>query len=217
MLIVLHFQRIDMALFLNLQQHLQHQRRNNLRRDRIFRDRLHPLDAYNDIDLVRRYRLSRHVILELHDLIDAELEPTTHRNHAVPAILQIFCTLRYYATGTFQSVIGQCHGLHRSTTGRIIKKVTDAICHHRRRFISFPRNDNARQVQIKQEFYDIAGMPNCLGAIDRTLMLILAPHIDEHLYVSRKGGHCMNILAICDGKLKFTYVVAKFPGSSHES
>ena len=52
--------------------------------NRLFRDRLHPLDAYDDIEIVRRYRLSRELILELYDYIGEHLEPQTPRNHAIP-------------------------------------------------------------------------------------------------------------------------------------
>ena len=40
---------------------------------------------------------------------------------------------------------------------------------------------------------------------------------DEHLYIGKKGGHKLNILAVCNPNLKFTYVVSKFPGSTNDS
>jgi hypothetical protein len=61
--------------------------------------------------------------------------------------------------------------------------------------------------------------PNVLGAIDGTLISIKAPRNYEKLYVSRKGGHSSNVLAVavCDPTLRFSYVVAKYPGSSNDS
>ena len=56
-----------------------------------------------------------------------------------------------------------------------------------------------------------------IGAIDGTLIAIAAPKDDEHLYVGRKGGHCLNVLAICSANLKFTYVVSKYPEATNDA
>ena len=192
------------------------QQMQNAIKQRVFRDRLHPLDAYDDMEIIRRYRLSREIILELYDLIRDDLDPKTQRNHAIPGLLQLFCALRYYASGTLQHVIGDSIGIQRSSVSRIITRVTNSICAVRRRYITFPQTRDSMQ-QVAEGFYQIANFPRVLGAIDRTLIDITAPRINEHLFVSRKGGHSINILAICDANLKFTYVVAKYPGSTNDS
>ena len=205
-----------MAVFIHVRNAQQYQNEHRLRRPRVFRDRTHPLDAYSDLEIRQRYRLTREIILELHDLIHIELEPRTNRNKAVPAILKLFVTLRYYACGSFQRVVGDGLGLERSTVSRIITKVTAAICRLRNRFITFPRMRNSVQ-QTKEAFHGLSHFPNVIGAIDGTLIPIAAPSQEEHLYVSRKGGHSLNVVAICNADLKFTYVVAKYPGSSNDS
>ena len=78
--------------------------RVSIRKDRVFRDRSHPLDIYDDAELIRRYRMPRHCILDLIDTLSTDLEPPTMRSHSIPASLQIFAALRYYATGSFQQV-----------------------------------------------------------------------------------------------------------------
>jgi len=153
-----------MAVFIMIR---DHQDRLNLRRNRIFRDRLHPLDTYDDIELIRRYRLSRPLIIELFDHIRDEIEPQTLRSHAIPGMLQLFCTLRFYATGTFQAVIGDSIGIHKSSVSRIVTRVTTALCRLKNRYIQFPRRENI--IRTKQKFYDIANFPQVLGAIDGTM------------------------------------------------
>jgi hypothetical protein len=194
----------------------QQRGRRLIRRERIFRDRTNPLDAYDDDEIRKKYRLTRQMILALHDEISVDIEPQTQRNHAVPAILQLFCALRYYASGSFQEVLGDAHGLHKSTISRIIHRVSTALCRRRHQYIQFPRQQ-AQQQDIMEDFHDIAGFPRILGAVDGVLIIITAPFEDEPLYVGRKGDHCLNILAICDAKLKFTYAVVRFPGSTHDS
>ena len=44
---------------------------------------LNPLDTYDDIEIVQRFRLSRQLILDLYDQIGHDLEPVTRRNHAI--------------------------------------------------------------------------------------------------------------------------------------
>ena len=52
--------------------------------------------------------------------------------------------------------------MDKSTVSRIITKVTNAICHLRNRFISFPRR-RAELLETKQSFYQVARFPNIIG------------------------------------------------------
>ena len=124
--------------------------------------------------------------------------------------------LRYYACGSFQHVVSDSIGIDQSSVSRIVTRVTNKICQVRGRFIKFPRT-REEITTTKQTFYDIAQFPNVIGAIDGSLISIQTPDEDEHIYVSRKGGHSINILAVCDGNLKFTYVVAKYPGATNDA
>ncbi|XP_048236735.1 putative nuclease HARBI1 [Haliotis rufescens] len=57
-----------------------------------------------------------------------------------------------------------------------------------------------------------------LGVVDGTLIPIKRPSPnDEAPYICRKGYHAINVQAICDSSLRFTNVVAKWPGSTHDS
>ena len=58
---------------------------------------------------------------------------------------------------------------------------------------------------------------NVIGAIDGTLISIVTPKEDEHLFVSRTGGHILNTLAVCDGDAIFTYVNSKYHGAINDS
>ena len=56
-----------------------------------------------------------------------------------------------------------------------------------------------------------------LGAIDGSLVPIIAPSENEPVYVSRKGYHAINVQGIMNAELVFTNVVARWPGSAHDS
>ena len=40
---------------------------NNLTRQRMIRDRLNPLEAYNDTEFISRYRITRGIFIQLHE------------------------------------------------------------------------------------------------------------------------------------------------------
>lgn len=46
---------------------------------------------------------------------------------------------------------------------------------------------------IIQGFYEIAGMPCTIGAVDGTHILVKPPKEEEWTYVNRKGQHSINV------------------------
>ena len=73
---------------------------NAIRRERIFfRDRLNPLDIFDETELYSRFRFDREGIMMIIDLLDAELSHLTQQNHALPTSLQVFIALRCYSSG----------------------------------------------------------------------------------------------------------------------
>jgi len=48
-------------------------------------------------------------------------------------------------------------------------------------------------------------------------LVLEAPTVNEEAYVNRKGAHNINVQAVCDADMKLLDVVAKWPGSSHDS
>jgi hypothetical protein len=55
------------------------------RRERIFRDRTNPLEKFNDVQLYERFRLQREGVMELTEMLKADLEHKTKSSQAVPA------------------------------------------------------------------------------------------------------------------------------------
>ncbi|WAQ97362.1 HARB1-like protein [Mya arenaria] len=80
--------------------------------------------------------------------------------------------------------------------------------------ISLERDD---QMSVKRGFYRKCKFPNIVGAVDGTLVPILAPTADEESFVCRKGFHAINCQAVASSDLRFIDIVAKWPGSSHDA
>jgi len=74
-------------------------------------------------------------------------------------------TLRYYATGSFIATCADFAGIHKTTGGKIIIEVSKVLSGLRPDFINFPTTDEEIR-QVKQDFFNIAKFPSCIGAID---------------------------------------------------
>lgn len=94
------------------------------------------------------------------------------RNHALSPLTQVFIALRFYATGSFEIVVGDFVGVHKSTVCQVIKNVTRAIAGLAPTKIKFP--DHGLN-DLKREFFEIARFPNVIGAIDCTHVPIQSP------------------------------------------
>lgn len=51
---------------------------------------------------------------------------------------------------------------------------------------------------MKLEFYHRCKVPNVVGAIDGTLIPVIAPKENEDAFVCRKGFHALNVQAVVD-------------------
>ncbi|XP_062580461.1 putative nuclease HARBI1 [Saccostrea cucullata] len=153
------------------------QRSVSIRKDRVFRDRSHPLDIYDDTELIRRYRMPRWCILELIDTLSNDLEPPTMRSHSIPASLQ---------------VIGDISGISQPSVSRIVKKTSKILAQKVGNYIKFPATPT-EQLTVKQGFSTEFNMPNTLGCVDGTLIAIKPPSEREDAYVCRKGYHAINV------------------------
>ncbi|XP_062571915.1 putative nuclease HARBI1 [Saccostrea cucullata] len=190
--------------------------KRNLRRERVFRDRTHPLDMYDDQDLIVRFRMPRYCILDIIDLLAEDLEPPTMRSKSIPASLQVLTALRYFATGSLQQVVADIAGVSQPTVSRIVYKTSKALSNRAREFIKFPERI-AEQLVIKQGFSCEFNIPNVLGCVDGTLIQIKPPSEREDAYVCRKGYHAINVQGVCDHKKKLTNIVVQWPGSTHDA
>ena len=169
----------------------------------------------SDANLLKRYRMPRPLLLELCH----ELEPVLgaqERDTDLPVSIRLAAALRVYAEGNFQRVSGDLAGISQPSVSRAVAQVSAAIISTKLNMIAFPTTAQDRAT-TKAKFADKFGFPNVLGAIDGTHVAIKSPTINEHLYVNRHQRHSINVQAVCDANMLFTDVVAKFPGSTHDS
>jgi hypothetical protein len=93
------------------------------RRSRRFRTRTNLQISDRATDTTQRFRLSDNDINFINQRIGSTLKHTTNRNHALSSEEQIRLALRYFSTGASFSVIGDAHGVHKSTVSRSVQRV----------------------------------------------------------------------------------------------
>ena len=167
-----------------------------------------------DLELVQRFRFSRLAILKITEFIQDHLN-STDRSYAVHPHLQVCVALQFFASGTFQLICGD--GVHASQPSacRYIRAVAlglQSICSI---YVSLP--SSAEKATIKSQFYELAHLPGVLGLVDGTHMGIQKPSEHEADYVNRHFYHSINVQAICRPNVKFSDILARFPGSVHNS
>ena len=133
----------------------------------------------------------------------------------------MLAALQFYATGSFQWMIGRSCRLSQSSVSAAVSNVTEALVRRASNFIRFP-TDQPTLLNNRLAFHRVAGFPNVIAAIDCTHIAIKAPSANEEAFVNRKGsisslGCAINVQAACDADMKLLNIVAKWPGSTHDS
>jgi len=115
---------------------------------------------------------------------------------------------------TFRS-IGNLFGLSRGGAHWSIFQVCKAICSLKSQYVKWPTTEDYSVTA--SAFERKHGIPNVVGCIDGTHIPVKAPANDRDSYVNRKGYTSINVLAVCDESMRFTYVYADRAGSVHDA
>ncbi|KAJ4425713.1 hypothetical protein ANN_27909 [Periplaneta americana] len=106
--------------------------------------------------------------------------------------------------------------ISNAAVSRIVSKVSAAIASMRRRYVTF--SSVQERPSIVQQFYDMYNFPGIVGAIDCTHIKIQSPGGNRaEMYRNRKGYFSVNVQVISDAKLLIRDIVARWPGSVHDS
>lgn len=185
---------------------------------RRFRERTDYLGSFSQSELIDRFRLDSGGIEFVESLVRDDISSGSHRNMALSSVQKVLITLRFLATGKMQLCNGDDMGVSQPTVSRAISATLTSLTSPAmiNRFVRFPTN--AADVRRSQEaFFAIAGFPGVVGAVDGTHVQIIAPPEYENEFVNRHNYHSINTQVIFDAKYKIIDIVAKWPGSTHDS
>ena len=94
---------------------------------RHLRDRFNPLEEYHNEDFRLRFRLRKDSVIDLVKNLEKDLQHQTRRRLPLTPMQQVLIALRFYATETFQRVIGDLFGVSAFAACTAIHKVSKAI------------------------------------------------------------------------------------------
>lgn len=177
--------------------------------------RVHPLNTYNDVELIRRYRFDREGIIEITGMIHDDIAPRANRNHAIQPVDKVCAALHFYATGCFQITDGDTMKISQPSISRIIHQVSLALVRRLGEHVRLP-NEEEKRVNA-DTFYRMANFPGIIGLIDGTHVRIQAPPENEEQFVNRKRYHSINVQIVVNAKSEIINVNAQWPGSVHDS
>ncbi|XP_040072840.1 putative nuclease HARBI1 [Ixodes scapularis] len=149
------------------------------------------------------------------DVLASDLIRPTRRSHATPVLIQVLLALKFFATGTFLITAGDFLHLHESTASRCVRRVALALAKQAPHFIRWPTA--AEVPELQRQFYAVDGFPGVVGAIDGTHVRIQGPPLHEEVFVNRHFYHSINVELVVDARSRILNVVAKWPGSVHDS
>lgn len=197
---------------------VEHVRRvNNIRNRRqpFYRRRIDPFLVLNDEEFVQRYRLSKNTTRHVISMLREELEAQSLNPQNISVETMVLVTLRFFSKGCYQIENSDLHGLSQSSASKIVARVARALARRCREFINMPEEDAD---EIKAQFFNVAGFPNCIGCVDCTHIRIKNPDGQQPLlYCNRKGWYSLNVQVICDAKCRIRDIVARWRGSAHDA
>ena len=113
------------------------------------RHRSNPLDDLHEVEINQRFRFSKDTVLSILEMIRDNITPLSDRDANIPPMLKLLAGLRFFATGSFQSVTSDLLNISQTSVSRILCNVSKAIAAHHHTFITFPAgNELPTKVQV---------------------------------------------------------------------
>ncbi|KAG8487645.1 hypothetical protein CXB51_018362 [Gossypium anomalum] len=162
------------------------------------------------------FRMSKMVFTSLLRVLETRYKLQTSRNISSSEMLGIF--LYILGTGAKVSQCQERFQRSRSTISRyfaiVLEKVsrmaTDLIAPEDPFFSSIPE-------QIRNDSRYMPYFKDCIGAIDGTHIAAILPPNEQIPYIGRKCIPTQNVMAVCDFNMCFTFVMAGWEGSAHDT
>ena len=201
--------------------------RENLEKD-IFR----PLGKYM---FRRAYRMKKASFYKLHSILKPHLDecffpnqggkrdPKNHK-YLISTEIRLSIALRYFAGGCPYDIL-LTHGVSYKSVFVSVWGVVDAVNKCKELEFSFPNHEEQQKIAAGFKKKSGANFSNVIGAIDGILIWMMKPSFrwcrltkcgEGQYKCHRKDKFGMNIQAIYDHKLRFTWIDIRWPGSTSD-
>ncbi|XP_025158423.1 putative nuclease HARBI1 isoform X2 [Harpegnathos saltator] len=180
---------------------------------RYIRDWFDPFHFYSNKEFKRRFRFNKESVIHgILPEIEEGLARNNNRGLPIRPVYQLLICLRFYATGSFQAVLGDTIIVSQPTISRVVFRVSILLARIFNRFIKMPSTPDAIR-ENHNLFKDIGsraggiGLPGIDGAIDCTHVRLVGTKLQniEEIYRNRKGYLSLNVQAVVGPRTIFGY------------
>ena len=163
------------------------------------------------------FRVTRETFEFLCNLVRVKLQKQQTR-FRVPVSVEerVGLALWWLSTGNSYRSCALQFGLGKSTAKIICSEFEQGIFNLKDHFIKFPLTSEENREKM-EEFEEMYGIPQIVGAIDGCHIEINAPSQNHEDYLKRKQHYSVNLQAIVDANLKFILATVGYPGSIHDA
>ncbi|XP_041983243.1 putative nuclease HARBI1 [Aricia agestis] len=196
---------------------VQRETREISRRARLRKNMANDIQNLSDTEFKNRFRLSKEAFFYLWRVLKEEASLRSSKKISLEH--KVLCALSFYATGSYQRIVGMAKYLGQTTVSKYVRQVTDALVTPSilNTFIKFPATRELRNI-VKNKFYTKFGIPGVIGCIDGSHFHIFTPKREiEHLFYCRKHFYSLNVQMICDSECRILNVNAKYGGATHDA
>ena len=118
--------------------------------------------------------------------------------------------------GNSYVTIGPSSNVGKATAIEAVQDVVEALYEIRNEYIKFPET-KAETVAATETFAELSELPNIVGAIDGSHVIIKAPKDSVVDYFSRYQQHDFRIQAVVNGPKLFLDFACGYSGSMHDA
>jgi hypothetical protein len=145
-------------------------------------------------------------------------------SYIISAKIRLSISLRYFAGGAIYDIM-LVHGVSLQSVYDSVWGVLDVINNTPKLDFHFSRKEQQHEIAAGFCARSGAGFDNVVGAIDRLLICTLMPSLLEceamncgqsNFQCHRKDKNGLNLQAICDHNLKFTWIEMKWPAATSD-
>ncbi|CAL1672684.1 unnamed protein product [Lasius platythorax] len=188
---------------------------NNGHRRRV-EDFLHVARAKSNEEFREDFRLTRPIVYLLLEFLETSGFIPLHESgkKKKSAELCLLMTLWFLNNKEPHRTLSNLFDMSLSSVFRIIRRVINWLVTIVPEVITWPEGNNITKVSHK--FQEIAGIRNCIGAIDGSHIYINKPEENGREYFNRKQCYSILLQAVTDSNMKFTNIYCGDPGSFHD-
>lgn len=165
------------------------------------------------------YRFPRSLAVDFLNLIKESMDEWNPCPD-IPMTIQFCSVLNFYASGSYQRRVGSdtFATISQSVVSKCIRTYSFVIATKiMDKFVQFPQNVDDVQ-KLHNDLQSQVDFPGAFAVVDGSLIgLAAVSHSIEHMYVSRKSFHAINTQFVCDIRMRFLNVNARYAGSTHDS